>query len=344
MTMNSTTKNILSFLLVMTVAITVGAQDGTTAYQFLDVPVSSHVYALGGHNISIIDDDINLVEQNPSLLGKEFDHQVGLNYMRYIGGTNFMGARYGQGIGEHGAFGAAIQYFGYGKMDAADASGNISGSFNASDIAVTLTYSHDISDRLRGGINLKYIHSSYETYSAGAIAADLGINYYNPDNDLSLSLVAKNLGGQVKKFNDKSEKVPWDIQIGLSKGLGSTPFRLSVTAYNLTKWKLPYYEPADKNNTSSELIEKDKFASNLFRHLVFGLEFLPKDNIYIAAGYNYKTRTDMSTYKRNFLSGFSIGGGMKVKAFGFGVAFAQPHTGATTFMFNLTTSIGELMR
>ena len=52
----------------------------------------------------------------------------------------------------------------------------------------------------------------------------------------------------------------------------------------------------------------------------------------------------MSTYKRNFFSGISIGGGMKVKAFGFGVAFAQPHTGATTFMVNLTTSIGELMR
>ena len=320
------------------------AQDGTTAYQFLDVPVSSHVYALGGHNISIIDDDINLVEQNPALLGKEFDHQVGLNYMRYIGSTNFMGARYGQGIGEHGAFGVGIQYYGYGKMDATDVSGAITGSFNASDMAFTLTYSHDISDRLRGGISVKYIHSSYETYSAGAIAADLGINYYNPDNELSLSLVAKNLGGQVKKFNYKTDKLPWDIQIGVSKGLGSSPFRLSLTAFNLTKWKSPYYEPSDKNNTSSDLVKKDKFASNLFRHLVFGLEYMPTERIYIAAGYNYKTRTDMSTYKRNFLSGFSIGGGMKVKAFGFGVAFAQPHSGATTFMFNLTTSIGELMR
>lgn len=338
------TKNILSFLALAIATLTATAQDGTTAYQFLNLPASSHVYSLGGHNISVIDDDINLVEQNPSLLGKEFDHQVGLNYMRYIGGTNFMGGRYGQGIGEHGAFGVAIQYFGYGKMDATDASGAIIGSFNANDLAFTLTYSHDISERLRGGINLKYIHSSYETYSAGAIAVDLGINYYNPDNELSLSVVAKNLGGQVKKFNDKRDKLPWDLQIGFTKGLGSSPFRISVTAYNLTKWKLPYYEPSDKNNTNSDLIKRDKFASNLFRHLVFGLEYLPASNVYIAAGYNYKTRTDMSTYKRNFLSGFSIGGGMKVKAFGFGVAFAQPHTGATTFMFNLTTSIGELMR
>lgn len=334
----------ISFLLLAVMAVTVRAQDGTTAYQFLDVPVSSHVYALGGHNISVIDDDINLVEQNPALLGKEFDHQVGLNYMRYIGGTNFMGGRYGQGIGEHGAFGVGIQYYGYGKMDATDVSGAVTGSFNASDMAFTLTYSHDISERMRGGISVKYVYSSYESYTAGAIAVDLGANYYNPDNDLSVSLVAKNLGGQVKKFNDKRDKLPWDVQLGMSKGLGSTPFRLSVTAFNLTKWKLPYYEPADKSNSTSDLIEKDSFASNLFRHLVFGLEYLPADNIYIAAGYNYKTRTDMSTYKRNFLSGFSIGGGLRVKALGFGVAFAQPHTGATTFMFNLTTSIGELMR
>lgn len=338
------TRNIISFLFLAVSAFVALAQDGTTAYQFLNVPVSSHVYSLGGHNITVIDDDINLVEQNPALLGKEFDHQVGLNYMRYIGGTNFMGARYGQGVGEHGAAGVAIQYFGYGKMDATDASGAIIGDFNASDMAFTLTYSHDISYRLRGGINLKYVHSSYETYSAGAIAVDLGINYYNPDNELSLSVVAKNLGGQVKKFNDKRDKLPWDLQIGITKGLGSSPFRVSLTAYNLTKWKLPYYEPSDKNNTASDLVKKDKFASNLFRHLVFGLEYMPTSNVYIAAGYNYKTRTDMSTYKRNFLSGFSIGGGMKVKAFGFGVAFAQPHTGATTFMVNLTTSIGELMR
>lgn len=342
--MRSIIRDISLLLLMVACAMVASAQDGTTAYQFLDVPVSSHVYSLGGHNISIIDDDINLVEQNPALLGKEFDHQVGLNYMRYIGGTNFMGARYGQGIGEHGAVGVGIQYYGYGKMDATDVSGAVTGSFNASDLAVTLTYSHDISENLRGGVNLKYVHSSYETYSAGAIAVDLGVNYYNPDKDLSVALVAKNLGGQVKKFNDKRDKLPWDIQLGLSKGLGTTPFRLSVTAFNLTKWSLPYYEPADKSNPQSDLVKKDKFGSNLFRHLVFGLEYLPTDRIYIAAGYNYKMRTDMSTYKRNFLSGFSIGGGMRVKALGFGVAFAQPHTGATTFMVNLTTSIGELMR
>ena len=327
------------------VALVAVADDHTTtAYNFLDVPASSHVYGLGGHNITVIDDDINLVEQNPALLGPEYDHQVGLNYMRYIGDTNFAGLRYGQGVSEHGAVAVGIQYFGYGNIQGADIDGTLTGTFSASDIAFSLTYSHDISERFRGGITLKYLYSKYEDYSAGAVAADLGINYYDPDHEFTASLVGKNLGGQVKKFNETKDKVPWDIQIGITKGLGNTPFRLSLTAYNLHRWKLPYYVPEDANNTSSDLIKKENFGSNLLRHLVFGVDFNPSERFYISLGYNYKTRTDMSTYKRNFLSGFSVGGGLRVKALGFGAAFAQPHSGATTVMFNLTASIGEFLK
>lgn len=330
--------------LSLAVALPAMAQEGTTAYQFLNVTPSSHVYGLGGHNLTIIDDDINMVEQNPALLGPEFNRQVGLNYMRYIGSTNFMGARYGQGINEHSAFAAGIQYYGYGQLVGADPEGIKTGTFNASDIAFNLTYSHDIAENLRGGVTLKYLYSKYGDYSAAAIATDLGINYYNPDNDVSLSLVAKNLGGQVKKFNDTRDNLPWDIQVGYSQQLSSAPFRISLTAYNLRKWHLPYYEPEDKNSSTSALVKKDKFGSNLMRHLVIGAEFVPNERIYIGLGYNYKVRTDMSTYHRSILSGFSIGAGLKVKALGFGVAFAQPHTSATTFMFNLTTSIGEMLQ
>ncbi|MBR5102177.1 MAG: type IX secretion system protein PorQ [Muribaculaceae bacterium] len=338
------TKRLCSALLGVALACSVWAQDGTTAYQYLNVPVSSHVYGLGGHNISIIDDDINLVEQNPALLGPEFNHQVGLNYMKYIGETNFMGARYGQGITDHSAVAVGIQYYGYGDFVAADPDGTITGTFTASDINFNITYSHDINDNLRGGITLKYLHSAYEDYTAGAIAADLGINYYDPDHEFSASLVAKNLGGQVKQFNDKKDNLPWDIQVGITKKFASSPFRFSITGYNLRKWKQPYYEIEDKENPNSDIVKREKFGSNLLRHLVFGAEFIPANNIYFGIGYNYKTRTDMSSYKRNLISGLSACAGLRVKAFGLGLALAQPHSGATTIMVNLTTSIGELLK
>ena len=339
----------LRHLILLTVAfwtISALADDGpkTTAYDFLKVPASSHVYGLGGHNLTIIDDDINLVEQNPALLGPEFDHQVGLNYMRYIGETNFAGLRYGQGVSEHGAIAAGLQYFGYGKLQGADIDGTRTGTFSASDIAFSLTYSHDISEKFRGGITLKYLYSKYEDYTAGAVAADLGINYYDPDHEFSASLVAKNLGGQVKKFNEYKDNLPWDIQLGFSKMLSMAPIRLHVTAYELARWSSPYHKISDVNNPNSDLVEKESFGSNLLRHLVFGVDILPTNTTYLGIGYNYRTRTDMATYKRDFMSGLSVGGGLKVRAFGFGVAYARPHTGASTFMFNLTTSIGELMK
>lgn len=332
------------FIAAVLSVLALWGQDGTTAYEFLGVSASSHVYALGGTNITVIDDDVNLIDQNPGLLGPEYEMQAGLNYMRYLGGSNFMGARFAAPAGERAAWTVGVQYFGYGSIDGYDEQGNATGaSFSPSDIAFSGTFAHDITDRWRGGITLKFIHSSYEIYKALAICADLGVNYYDPDRDLSFSVVLKNLGGQVKRFNENYDRLPWDIQVGFGKSLGTTPLRLSVTAYNLNKWSLPYYS-TDDGNASGELEEHDKFMGNLFRHLIFGLEYVPSEKFYIALGYNYKTRTDMSTYARNFLSGFSAGAGLKVKAMGFGVAFAQPHVGGTTFMFNLTASVSEMLR
>ncbi len=328
--------------LTLLAAVCARAADSSPAYNFLNVPSSAHVYGLGGINISNIDDDINSVEQNPALLGPEFDMQVGLNYMHYIGGSNFAGVKFGTRAGEHGAWGAGIQYYGYGDMKETDISGNISGDFSPKDVSFSGIYSHDITDRLRGGIALKMLYSSYADYSAFAIATDLGINYYDPERDLSLSVVVANLGGQVKRFHERYDRLPVDLRLGWTQSFGTLPIRFSVTAWNLTQWKLPYYDTGD-GLTTDELTRKESFGSNLFRHLIFAADFVPSDKFHIGIGYNYKTRTDMSTYSRSFLSGFSIGAGLKVKSFGIGVALAQPHTGATTFMVNISTNLHELL-
>ena len=319
------------------------AQDGSTAYNFLNVTSSAKIYGLGGVNISLVDDDITVIDQNPALLGPEMSNMVALNYMRYIGGSNFAGLRYGHSAGEHGAWAALIQYFGYGSMKETLPDGSIVGSFSPKDVSFGGSYSHDITDRLRGGIDMKLLYSGYADYTAFAIATDLGINYYDPDRDMSLSLVVANLGGQVKRFNDTYDRLPFDVRLGWSQALGSLPLRLSVTAWNLTKWHLPYVDAGDGSD-SSQWETKDKFMSNLFRHLVFGIDLISSPNYYISLGYNYKTRTDMSTYTRSFISGFSLGAGLKVSNFGLGLAFAQPHNGATTLMFNIAYNLNEILQ
>ena len=335
----------ISVLLALVICLTGRGQEGTSSFDFLNIPTSTHAYALGGTNISVIDEDINLVNQNPALLGPESDLQLGLNYMKYVGGINLAGVTFGKAASERSAWAAGIQYYGYGKMKSADETGVITGEFSPKDIVFNGIYSHDITTTLRGGVNAKVIYSSYEQYTSWALAVDLGLNYYNADNDLSLSLVARNLGGQIKRYNETFERMPFDLQIGYTQSLQHAPIRVSVTARHLTRWKLPY--PTIENNayTSGDaVIEKSGFVDNLFRHLIFGVEYLPTDRLYFGLGYNYKTRTDMKTASRNFLSGFSIGGGIKVRMFGLGVALAQQHTGATTLMVNLAINLFEFKK
>jgi hypothetical protein len=337
------TRNILSLTasLLFGCAI-VHAQSDTNAYSFLDVTSSSHIYGLGGVNISLVDDDINTADQNPALMGQEMSGQVSFNYMHYIGSTNFAGLKYCHGVGEHGTWGASLKYFGYGSMTETDASGSVLGTFSANDVAFGAQYSHDISDRWRGGINLKFIYSGYADYTAFAIGTDVGVNYYDPESDLSLSAVVANLGGQVKRFNESYDRLPIDVRLGWSKTFGTFPIRFSITAWNLTKWHLPYYETGDGTETG-DFETKDTFTGNLFRHLVFGADIVSSPNWYLGLGYNYKTRTDMSTYSRSMLSGLSLAAGMKVSHFSFGLALAQPHSGATTFMLNLTYDLNNLI-
>lgn len=336
-------RKILVLIAVLATAVCAKSSDSSPAYNFLNIPSSTHIYGLGGVNISVVDDDINLTDQNPALLGPEMDMQVGLNYMSYLGESNFAGVKFAKAATDHSAWSIGVQYFGYGEMQQAEADGTIVGTFSPKDVTFNVAYSHDITDMLRGGINVKAVYSGYEQYTAWALATDLGINYYDPDKDMSLSVVVANLGGQVKRFNESYDRLPIDVRIGWSQFLSAAPVRLSITAWNLTKWKLPYYDAGD-GTSISEPEYKESFSSNLFRHLIFAAELVPNERFYIGLAYNYKTRTDMGTYSRSFVSGFSVCAGLKVSNFGVGLALSQPHTGATTFMLNLNANLSDILR
>lgn len=326
---------------IATASLSMYAQSGRSAYDFLEIPTSSHVFGLGGANITVVDDDVTLAEQNPALIGPEIDRQVAFSYMRYMGSANFASARFGMAAGEHAAWAAGIRYLNYGEIVGYDEFGTPTGNFTPSDIVVEGTYSHDFTYRLRGGINIKGIYSDYEEYSAFALAADLGLNYYNEERDMSLSITLKNMGGQIKRFHEAYDRLPFDVQLGWMKGINNSGFYLGITAWHLTKWNLPYYEHTDEGLKETTI--KSSFGKNLLRHLIFSAQFQPSDQFYVDLAYNYKMRSDMNTYQRNFLSGFSAGIGINVNSFKLGVAYSMPHKSASTLLFNVALNIGDLL-
>lgn len=330
----------LGFLLMLCFCPTIlKAQGGSTAYDFLEIPSSSYIFGMGGANVSTLHSDLDLAPQNPALIGPENDKELKLGYMHYYGSSNFASVRYGMSAGERGAWAAGIRYLNYGQFQGYESDGMYTGTFTAQDLVIEGTYSHDFTYRLRGGINVKMVYSSYEQYSAFAMAADLGLCYYDEDHEVSLGLVLKNMGGQLKRFEDRYNRMPFDVELGITKGFKET-FSFSITAWHLSKWKLPYYVHEEGSETQQT---EAGFFRNLFRHLVFGVEYSPSDRFYLTLGYNYKTASDMASYQRNFFSGFSLGAGFKVKAFSAGASFAMPHKGASCILLNLGLDITELI-
>jgi long-subunit fatty acid transport protein len=321
-------------------AVSLPAQESQSLYNILKLPVSAHATALGGKNISLAEDDATLIFQNPALLGNVSNRTLGLNYMTYPGDCKVGSASYSFFANDRSSVSVAAQLMDYGSMMEADASGIVSGTFSAKDIVLSGTYSYELSDYFLGGVTLRGIYSKYAEYSAFSVGVDLGLNYYDADTDLSVSLVAQNLGGQLKAFADKRYKLPTDFQLGFTKRLEQAPIRFSVTMTDLFHWKSSYFYYVPNVTEGEEDAEETKvsFGKRLINHFNVGVEFLPSDNIWIAAGYNFRRAYEMKVLGKSHGAGWSFGGGLIVKRFKLGISYAKLHISNASLLYNIAYS------
>lgn len=310
------------FPLLLTFFAAVGyAQESQTAYNFLRLPVSAHAAALGGDNITIIEDDPSLMFSNPALLSSVSDKSINLNFMTYMAGATTASASYNRIIKQKATVAVTAQYMDYGKMKEMDANNVQTGEFSAKDIAVSGIFSYMLSDKITGGITAKVINSYIGDYSSWAVGVYLGLNYYDPEREWSVSVVAKNLGGQLKAYDDEYEKMPLDVQLGVSKRFNALPFRLSATLVDLTHW-----------------------GYSFLNHVVVGADILFSQQIYAAVGYNFRRADEMTTLKgtdeeSSHMAGLSFGAGLQLERFKLQLAYGKYHVSSNSLLVNVSYSL-----
>ena len=314
------------FLLIPAIIL---AQGGESAFNFLRLPYSSRAAALGGSNISVIEDDLSMAMHNPALLINVSDKTIDLSFMTYMSSSKVAGAAFNKTFGERSSGAVAARYIDYGTFDGYTQDNIFTGTFRAMDIELSFMYCYLLSEHWSGGVSGKFIYSQYESLNSLALGVDLGLNYYNPDIDFSASLTFKNLGGQVMTFEEKHEIMPIDIQLGLTKRLSYAPILLSVTFVDLHRWRSTDFYNADGS--------KDNFGELLLKHIVLGADVLIGNNFYASIGYNYRISRELSTGKG--LTGFSLGAGLHINKVKFGASFSQLHTSSSSLLFNIAYSI-----
>ena len=306
--------------IILLLTLLAEAQESQTVFNFLRLPVSAHVAALGGDNTTLVEDDATLMFHNPALMNNIADRTLNLNFMTYMEGAATGSASFVRAAGERGTWGVTGQYINYGTMKEMTASGQQTGEFSAKDIAVGGSFSYALNEWFTGGITAKFVASYIGQYNSLGAAVDLGINYYNSDSELSISAVARNLGGQLSAYEDDFERMPFDLQVGFTKRLLRSPLRLSVSLVRLNDWK-----------------------QSFGKHLVVGADIILTPQFYIAAGYNAMRAAEMKISTADDSSahgaGLSFGGGMQLERLKLHVAYAKLHVSAYSLLVNLSYSL-----
>lgn len=307
------------------------AQEYSSAFNALKLPASSHVAALGGQNVSLIEDVPMAGWSNPALYANASDKSLSLDFMTYAANSQWMGAHFTKAFGERHTMAVGAQYMNYGSMDETDASGNVIGTISAKDFVIGVGYSYLFSDRWTGGANAKYLVSNLAGYSAMALSVDLGLNYFDEDNDLSLSAALQNVGTQVKTYdNGIHTHLPFTLAIGFSKGMAHLPVRFHVTMTDVTRWKSSYYVlPEQKDEQKSDKVSFGKRALN---HFIVGIDVQPSNTFYLSLGYNFRRANELKAAGSSHLAGLSAGGGIHVKRFQLGLSYAKYHQAGNSIM------------
>jgi len=310
-------KKVVLTTLFAVLALSLEAQDSQTAFNFLRLPVSAHAAALGGDNITLVEDDASLVFHNPSLINTVADRTLNLNMMTYMQGALTGSASYVQAIGERGTWAAHGRFMNYGEMKEMTNLGEQTGTFSAKDIALGGTFAYGLTDKISGGISLKMLASYIGQYNSLAAAVDLGLSFFDPDTQWSVAAVARNLGGQLTAYEDDFERLPLDLQVGVSKRLIGSPLRFSATLVRLNDWQY-----------------------GLGKHLVFGADLILSEQFYVAAGYNALRATEMKIANADGESAhgaaLSFGAGMQLERLKLHVAYAKYHVSASSLLINIS--------
>ncbi len=330
---------------------------GIGSYRFLSIPLTARAAALGGNPIAVWDNDVNLMYSNPALLNKGMNRQLSANYCNYVSDMNFGYLGYAHHLSDkHGTIGGGLEFFNFGKIQGYDEFDQKTRMIQASDYMLSLNYAKAMDDSsFQIGVALKTIYSQYDEFWSMGNALDFGVTYHNKKN-LTLSVVAKNIGIIYKNYsavNGVTEKLPQNVQLGLSYKLPKAPLRLMVTYDQLLRWNLNYISPIDtagKNSTFGQdnTVKKDssnwqKFQTNFgnrsdvfMRHIIIGAEILVTKNLHIRVGYNYRRQREFRLPERRGAGGLSLGFGFNIKRFGISYSFNKMALPGNSSIFSFT--------
>jgi opacity protein-like surface antigen len=309
----------------------------TTAASFLEIGVGSRAIGMGGAFVATAN-DASAMYWNPAGLGRLDRPGIVFVHTRWIADITFDYAGFIIPISGVGTIGGNITMLNMGEMAVRtellqDGTGE---RFNASDLAIGISYGINLTDRFSLGINAKYILQKIWKEEASGYAVDIGTLYNTPLEGLRIGAALTNFGSDMQMRGDdllvyhdvdpnqtgnndrifaELQTAEWPLPLSFQLGVAMDFLR---TEMNRLTVAVDAVHPND--NTES---------------LNLGAEYAFKESYYLRVGYR-------SLFRQDTEEGLTLGGGINIALFGnvmIGVDYAYADFGrlqnAQRFSLNL---------
>jgi hypothetical protein len=204
-------------MLALTLVITligIDANAGTTGFDFLRLTPTAREAAMGGAAVGSAPSPMGFWFSPAHALSAE-SPRAHVGYLNYVAGIQTGSAAYSQPVGTDKGIGFGIVYLNSGTMKRTNERGEEQGTFGVSYADLNLSGAMRFGEALAVGVGAQGLYGSIDTFFAMGLAGNIGATYRLPVDGLTAGLAVKNLGLQLKAFQDSLDPLPIDIGFGL---------------------------------------------------------------------------------------------------------------------------------
>tara|TARA_B100001996_G_C18647219_1_gene587886 strand:- start:742 stop:1758 length:1017 start_codon:yes stop_codon:yes gene_type:complete len=308
-------KKILLLIVLLATTPIFSQIGGESTYQFLNISSSPRQLALGGKIITNFDYDVSQALYNPAVINSDMDNNLSINFFNYFADITYGSAGYAYTLDNRGnTIHFGVSYINYGDFEGYNENGEPTNNFTGNEASLSVGYANKFYKLpIYYGVNIKLITSKFEQYNSIAVASDIGFYYKNDEIMLDVALVFRNIGAQIKSFDNLNEKLPFEVDLGISQLVENAPIKWHVTFENIHRWPIGLSNPSrltiDLDGNITE--EKVTFINEFLRHVVIGSEIFPESIFNLRFGYSFRRAEELRILDQNNFSGLSFGFGIK---------------------------------
>ncbi|MDX9924212.1 MAG: PorV/PorQ family protein [Ignavibacteriaceae bacterium] len=284
------------FLILVAFGVSVYGQSkvGTTAANFLNIPVGPRATSMGGAFVAVAN-DVTSAFWNPGGLARLEGNEFSASTANWLVDTklNWIGLAFK--LDDDQTVAISLNQLDYGEEEITTATQpNGTGErWDAMDVAFGLSYSRNLTDRFSIGTTVKYIQQRIWNESASAFAVDIGLLFRTQFNGLRIGMNIANFGTEMK-LAGKDLLQPVDIDPSNSGNNANI-----VSSLETDSWTLPLnfqvgvgMELLDNESWKWTVAADALYPNNQTSHLNVGTEIGWSKIVYLRVGYNSLLKED----------------------------------------------------